>query len=171
MERLWAPWRLSYVTQTGPKRPGCFFCHAWQERDRREEHLALAHGRYAFVMMNRFPYNSGHLMVATARHIGEMEEVNADEAQELWHLMVLCKTILRDRLKPDGFNVGINQGGCAGAGVTDHLHIHIVPRWHGDTNFMPVLADTKVLPQALEAGYRELRSAFEAWEKGKDGVT
>lgn len=160
MKHLWAPWRFQYVTDTAPKREGCFFCHAWEEEGREEEHLLLGRTEHAFVMMNRFPYTCGHLMVAPASHVGNIEDVSAEESAEMWGLLVRTKLLLSRVMKPDGFNVGINQGKCAGAGVLDHLHIHLVPRWEGDSNFMPVVTDHRVLPQSLEDGYRVLRAAF-----------
>jgi ATP adenylyltransferase len=162
MTNLWAPWRLQYVTDTAPKEPGCFFCNAFAAGGDEKRHLLLARGERAFVLMNRYPYNNGHLMVAPVAHVGEVEAVDAVDAAEMWSLTVLAKNVLAESMRPDGFNVGINQGKCAGAGVLDHLHTHIVPRWEGDTNFMPVLADIKVMPQALEDAWEQLRPGFEA---------
>jgi ATP adenylyltransferase len=157
MERLWAPWRLQYVNDTFPKKPGCFFCNAWEDRGNEKEHLLLARGEKAFVMMNRFPYNNGHLMVAPVRHVGDMEEVTSAEAAEIWMLAAACKKIMAESMKAEGCNIGINQGKCAGAGVLDHIHVHVVPRWNGDTNFMPVMADARVVPQALQDCFDNLR--------------
>lgn len=159
MDTLWAPWRLEYVANEHPAE-GCFLCAAWAARGEEATHLLLGRGARAFVMMNRYPYNGGHLMIAPVRHVGGMEEVDAEEAAEMWRLSVLAKEVLHASLQAGGVNVGINQGRCAGAGVLDHLHIHVVPRWSGDTNFMPVLADTKVIPQGLDSAWRQLRSAF-----------
>lgn len=156
MERLWAPWRLQYVTDTAPKKPGCFFCNAWADVGAEAEHLLMHRGKVSLVMLNRFPYSSGHLMVAPVRHFGDFEEATAEEASEMWALTALCKKTMRRAMKPEGFNIGINQGKCAGAGVLDHLHVHIVPRWNGDTNFMPVMSDVRVMPQALEESWRIL---------------
>ncbi len=163
MKQIWAPWRLEYI-QGIDKRQGCFLCDAWNNPDRDRENLVLGRGRLALVIVNRYPYNSSHLMVAPARHVGQMEEVSNDEAAEIWELATTCKLILHAVLHTEGTNIGINQGLCAGAGVRDHLHVHVVPRWEGDTNFMPVLAGIKVMPQALEACYNKLRPAFA--EKG-----
>ena len=159
MKQLWAPWRLEYI-QNSEKREGCFLCDAWKEPGHDRENLVLARGKLASVIINRYPYNSSHLMVAPARHIGQIEEANPDEAAEIWGLITTCKLILHEILNTEGTNIGINQGLCAGAGVRDHLHVHVVPRWEGDTNFMPVIADVKVMPESLEACYDKLRPAF-----------
>ncbi len=151
MQRLWAPWRMSYINELGvPKKEGCFFCNAWSDVGNEKEHLVLGRGSSAFIMLNRFPYSNGHLMIAPALHAGSMEDIPDDVGAELWRLAVIAKRALADAVSPQGFNVGINQGRVAGAGVVDHLHIHIVPRWDGDVNFMPVFADVRVIPQALE---------------------
>lgn len=160
MKPLWAPWRLQYVSAPPETRNGCFFCDAWTDTGNESAHRLLCRGRLAFVMMNRFPYSVGHLMVAPVRHIGNMEDATPEEAAELWHLAVLCKTIQQDAIHAQGCNLGINQGTCAGAGVLDHLHLHVVPRWNGDTNFMPVLSGSRVMPQALDACYADLRPLF-----------
>jgi ATP adenylyltransferase len=162
MDRLWAPWRLAYVSDTYPKEPGCFLCNAWRAQGREAEYLVLGRGQLAFVMMNRFPYNNGHLLVAPVRHVGEMEQATLEEAAELWRLTAACKEIVTSALHADGSNIGLNQGRAAGAGVLDHLHIHVVPRWEGDTNFMPVLGEAKVMPQALADCYAQLRPGFAA---------
>jgi ATP adenylyltransferase len=159
MERIWAPWRLEYITNEPPAE-GCFFCNAWEARGEERAHLLLARGERAFVIVNRYPYNGGHIMVAPVRHIGEMQEVDAEEAAEIWRLAVVSKEVLETSMNAEGVNVGINQGLTAGAGVRDHLHVHLVPRWNGDTNFMPVLAETKVIPQGLESLWEQLRAAF-----------
>lgn len=160
MKSLWAPWRLQYVSAPPPAHGGCFFCEAWKDTGNEAAHLLLYRSRLAFVMMNRFPYSVGHLMVAPVRHIGNMEDATPEEAADLWRISVLCKTILHRVMRTGGCNVGINQGTCAGAGVLDHLHVHVVPRWNGDTNFMPVLSGARVMPQALDACYADLRPEF-----------
>lgn len=167
MERLWAPWRLAYVADTAPKAPGCFFCRACEAVGEEKPHLLLGRGDRAFVMLNRFPYVNGHLMVAPKRHVGTMDETTAEEGAELWRLTVEAKKVLTDAFRPDGFNIGINQGKVAGAGVLDHLHIHVVPRWNGDVNFMPVMADVRVIPQALESTFDALRPFFLSRLEGK----
>ena len=158
MEQLWAPWRMTYIGDVdGKKEEGCFFCNAWNQRGREEENLLLARGEQCFIMMNRYPYTNAHLMIAPARHAGSMEDVTTEEGCELWRLTTLAKMALTNAFAPHGFNIGINQGRVAGAGVVDHLHVHIVPRWSGDVNFMPVFADVRVIPQALEETWEKLR--------------
>ena len=160
MKRLWAPWRLTYVSGTMPRKPGCFFCDAWADLGNEPVHLVLARGVRSLAMLNRYPYTNGHLLIAPARHFGNMEEADADEMAEIWRLAVAAKAALTRAFAPDGFNIGINQGKTAGAGVADHLHLHIVPRWNGDCNFMPVLADVRVIPQALEDAFKSLNPIF-----------
>ncbi len=143
----------------GPPEPGCFLCTKAAE-DRDEESLIVHRTEAALVMLNLFPYNSGHLMVAPVSHGGDLALLPPEVGAELWRLTSLAVAVLEEEYRPDGFNVGMNLGRVAGAGVPDHLHIHIVPRWSGDTNFMPVTADTKVLPEALEQTYRRLRPRF-----------
>ncbi len=151
MQRLWAPWRMTYIGEVdAEKKEGCFFCNAWSDVGNEVEHLVLGRGDNCFIMMNRYPYSNAHLMIAPARHIGVMEETTREEGSELWRLTTIAKKALAAAINPDGFNIGINQGRVAGAGVVDHLHVHIVPRWSGDVNFMPVFADVRVIPQALE---------------------
>ncbi len=159
MRNLWAPWRLEYVENSASQR-GCFLCNAWNNPGHEEEHLLLQRGEKAFVIVNRYPYSNGHVMVSPVRHIGGMAAVDAAEAAEMWRLTVLCQEVLAEHFQAQGFNVGINLGACAGAGVRDHIHIHVVPRWEGDTNFMPVLSETKVIPQGLTEIYRRLRPGF-----------
>jgi ATP adenylyltransferase len=163
MNRLWAPWRSSYVTGLADqdKDGGCFFCAARDASEPRP-HLLLGRGKGVIIMMNRYPYNPGHLMVAPDMHAGEMEAIPAEVGAELWRVSTLCKRILHDALNAKGCNIGINQGRIAGAGVTDHLHVHVVPRWGGDANFMAVAGDTRVMSQGLLDLYDQLLPAFEA---------
>jgi len=159
MERIWAPWRGDYVT--GAKNPeGCFFCRKGQPGDDAARHI-LFRGRDCFVLLNRYPYNSGHLMIAPYRHTADFAGLSPREAAELLKLAQDSVRVLEERVKPQGFNLGFNLGRSAGAGVADHLHLHVVPRWDGDTNFMPVLGATRVMPQSLEEVYGLLRSGFE----------
>lgn len=161
MERLWAPWRMAYIgDENRDKDSGCFFCRAWEDKGNEQTHLVLGRSDSCFIMLNRFPYSNAHLMVAPVRHVGNMEDASPEEGAELWRLAALAKTRLSQALHPDGFNIGINQGKTAGAGVLDHLHVHVVPRWNGDVNFMPVLADIRVIPQALEDTWAQLRPFF-----------
>ncbi len=155
--QLWAPWRLEYV-QSADEQPGCIFCAARDGED--AERLVVHRSERAFVLLNRFPYASGHLMIAPARHAGEFGELADEEALELHRLAARALGALRGVFSPDGFNLGWNIGRVAGAGVPDHVHLHVVPRWAADNNFMPVVGGTRVLPQSLEDSWRELSAAF-----------
>ena len=158
MQRLWAPWRLSYV-QGERKRGGCIFCLAAQPGDDAAHHV-LHRGKRCFVMLNAFPYNSGHLMVSPRRHVASVEALKADELLELMTLTQRSLSALRATYGPDGFNLGVNEGEIAGAGFADHVHMHVVPRWAADNNFMAVTGDTRVLPQSLDDSYNALRERF-----------
>jgi ATP adenylyltransferase len=156
MDSLWAPWRIGYIKGIDkPKEEGCFLCNAGKS-DELKKNLVLAKEDNAFVIMNRFPYNPGHLMVVCNEHVGYIDEVAEGVEVEMWRLMVICKKALGKVMNAHGYNIGINQGRCAGAGVTDHLHIHVVPRWDGDNNFMSVTSDTRILSQALDELYDDL---------------
>ncbi|MBI5014293.1 MAG: HIT domain-containing protein [Deltaproteobacteria bacterium] len=154
---LWAPWRVEYVR--GPKAEGCVFCRALAAGEDRE-HLVLHRGESTFVVLNRFPYTSGHLMVVPRRHVALPEDLSAAEASELWAMLATSKRALDAFLAPQGYNVGLNLGAAAGAGVADHLHLHVVPRWVGDTNFMPVIGDVRVVSQHLLDVYDGLAARF-----------
>ncbi|GAB4279474.1 MAG: HIT domain-containing protein [Deferrisomatales bacterium] len=156
---LWAPWRIEYIR--APKDGECVFCAARDDGDDRAR-LVLLRGRQAFLVLNRYPYTSGHLMVVPNRHVAAPEDCTAEEAAELWSLMVRAKQALGEALSPQGFNVGFNVGKAAGAGIKDHLHLHVVPRWVGDTNFMPVLGDVRVVSQHLEETYDQLAARLPA---------
>ena len=156
-KQLWAPWRLEYV-QAADEQPGCIFCLARDGDD--EERFVVTRGERAFVLLNAFPYSSGHLMVAPTRHVGELAALEDDEALEIHRLATQALAALGATYGPDGYNLGWNLGRVAGAGVLDHVHLHVVPRWAGDTNFMPVLADVKVLPEHLEATRARLADAW-----------
>ena len=158
MEHLWAPWRIRYIL--GEKEAGCFFCRKSQEGDDAKNHIVIR-DRMCFALFNTYPYNAGHLMVAPYKHTGELDDLSEQELTELMMLTRRCKQLLARAIRPHGFNIGLNLGRPAGAGVLDHVHIHIVPRWEGDTNFMPVLADTHVVPQALDELYQVLRRHVE----------
>jgi ATP adenylyltransferase len=159
VKQLWAPWRLEYI-ESADEQEGCVFCHARDGDD--EKSLVVHRGKRAFVVLNKYPYASGHLMVAPNRHEGEFGDLEPDEALEVHRLAAAGLAALAETMRPQGFNVGWNLGRIAGAGVVDHVHLHVVPRWAGDTNFMPVLADVKVLPEALEATRRKLAQAWPA---------
>lgn len=156
--QLWAPWRLSYVTTDKPA--GCVFCAKQEDDD--DAALIAARGEHCYVVLNLFPYNNGHLMVVPMRHVADLADLTADESQEAQSLLCRCIGALRDCLGAEGFNVGLNLGEAAGAGIAQHLHWHVVPRWQGDTNFMPVLADTKVMPQHLQTTLGAVREALDA---------
>ena len=157
MQQLWAPGRLEYIGQAD-EQEGCIFCRAAEADD--EAGLVVHPGTGSFVLLNKFPYASGHLMVAPYRHTGEFAELDADEALEIHRLAGQGMGALAQVYAPQGFNLGWNLGRVAGAGVTDHVHLHVVPRWAGDTNFMPVLADVKVLPEHLVESRRKLADAW-----------
>ncbi len=157
MKRLWAPWRMEYIQQAKPA--GCIFCDKpEQERDR--ENLILYRGRHSFVIMNYYPYNNGHLMVVPYRHTADLAGLQEAEQLEMMGLLGRCTRILTEAMKSQAFNIGMNLGRIAGAGVDDHLHFHIVPRWNGDTNFMPVAGNTRVLSQGLTESWESLRRFF-----------
>ncbi|HVB77511.1 MAG TPA: HIT domain-containing protein [Candidatus Nitrosotalea sp.] len=159
MDNLYAPWRMELLE--GEREPGCLFCRAGAGSDGADS-LVVTVGRSSLVMLNRYPYNPGHLMVAPLRHTAELGELTEPETLELFGLVARCTGILRRLMAPDAFNVGLNLGQAAGAGIVDHLHVHVVPRWSGDTNFMPVLASTKVIPEHLASTREKLLAAFKA---------
>lgn len=156
---LWAPWRLEYVQQAHES-PGCVFCAEAAGELATEESLLVLRGERALAILNKFPYSSGHLLVAPVRHVGAYDELTDEEAAEIHRLCVASVKALDGTYGPDGFNLGWNLGHAAGAGIADHVHMHVVPRWSGDTNFMPVLADVKVLPEHLLATRDRLRHAL-----------
>lgn len=158
MQRLWAPWRLEYIV--GEKIDGCIFC-VFPQQDEDRKHKILARGDHAFVIMNTFPYSNGHLLIIPYRHTSDLSELTADESLEMMQLLQRSMIVLKQAYNPDGFNIGVNQGTAAGAGIADHIHMHIVPRWNGDTNFMPVFAEVKVIPEALETSYDKLKAIFD----------
>jgi ATP adenylyltransferase len=158
-KQLWAPWRLEYI-QSADDQPGCVFCLAAAGDD--ENGLVVNRGKRAFVLLNRFPYSSGHVLAAPYRHEAGLGQLDDAEALELHGLAVDAIEALGTAMRPDGFNVGWNLGRVAGAGLVDHVHLHVVPRWSGDTNFMPVLADVKVMPEHLVETRRRLADAWPA---------
>jgi ATP adenylyltransferase len=158
--RIWAPWRLAYVKDASKdSEEECIFC-AKPAANADEENLIVHRGEHSFVILNLYPYTNGHLMVSPYEHIGRIQELPAETVAEMMSLSQLAMTRLEDVYSPHGYNVGFNQGRVAGAGVEHHIHMHVVPRWGGDTNFMPVIADTKVMPQTLEQSYEALKGAF-----------
>jgi ATP adenylyltransferase len=156
---LWAPWRLEYVAQAGEE-PGCIFCAEAAGKLPEPESLVVHRGERCFVLLNKYPYSSGHLLVAPTRHVAALDELTDEEALEVHRLAVASLAALGRTAAPHGHNLGWNLGRVAGAGILDHLHLHVVPRWGGDTNFMPVLADVKVLPEHLRETRDRLRGAW-----------
>ena len=157
MKQLWAPWRMTYID--GPKEAGCIFCDKVRGEDLRSS-LVLAQTPHSLVMLNKYPYNNGHLLLAPKRHTNELSSLLADEYWDLCRAIKVAVDNLSRALKPGGFNLGMNLGRCAGAGVEDHLHWHVVPRWEGDTNFMPVTGEVRVIPQHLTESYDRLSPFF-----------
>jgi ATP adenylyltransferase len=158
LERLWSPWRLTYVART-EEPEGCVFCEALTSRD--AEPLVLFRGPSCFVILNLFPYNNGHLLIAPRRHTATLASLTDDELVELARLTQRAERALTEAYEPQGLNVGLNLGRPAGAGIADHLHVHVLPRWNGDTNFMSVVGKTRVLPEALAQTAARLRPVFE----------
>jgi len=154
MERLWSPWRLAYVTETARAANGCIFCEAAGD-------LVLIRGRYSYAILNLYPYNNGHLMIVPTRHVGTLAATTADERAELMRFTRHAEIALTEAYAPQGINVGMNLGRPAGAGIVDHLHVHLVPRWTGDTNFMSVVGNVRVLPEELGETAKRLRPIFE----------
>lgn len=158
MTRLWSPWRMQYLAEERPA--GCVFCLA-VEKDRDAENLVLWRGEHAFVILNRYPYNAGHLMVVPYAHVASTESLPPETLTEMMLLANRCLAALRETMAPEAFNIGANLGHAAGAGIAEHVHLHVVPRWEGDTNFLPVLADVRVVPELLADTYCKLRPALE----------
>lgn len=158
MKVIWAPWRIEYIA--GEKESGCIFCNIPPE-NKDKKNLILYRGDTCFIILNRFPYTNGHLMAVPYKHTNELNELEMNERAELFDLVIKCKNIL-GVIKPTGFNIGMNLGRAAGAGIDDHLHFHIVPRWDGDNNFMPVLGNIKIMPEYLEDTYDKLKEVLES---------
>ncbi|RKY37718.1 MAG: HIT family hydrolase [Candidatus Omnitrophota bacterium] len=154
MDKLWAPWRAEYIGKEKPD--GCIFCQKPVQNNDCVNYILLRK-KYVYAILNIYPYNNGHIMAVPYQHIAELGKLDKDVLHELMDLVIECQQILQEKLQPHGFNIGINSGSVAGAGFAQHLHIHIVPRWNGDTNFMPVLGSTKVISQSLEQLYSLLK--------------
>ena len=159
MDHMWAAWRMAYIAGLKGKVTGCLFCLLRQKKASPKS-LILLHGTHTFLMLNAFPYNCGHLMVVPRRHVGGTAHLTDEESLEFLQMTARGETALRTAYKPHGLNMGINLGRTSGAGVVGHIHMHIVPRWNGDTNFMPVVGGTKVLPEGLDTTYARLREAL-----------
>jgi ATP adenylyltransferase len=152
MNRLWAPWRMKYISGIGKKDEGCIFCAKPLETDDKAN-LILHRGDKNFVILNAYPYSNGHVLIVPYLHTSELDKLDDAVSGELWRLLVVCKKALGKAYAPDGFNVGMNIGRSAGAGIEQHLHVHIIPRWNGDVNFMPIMSDTRVISQGLGDTY------------------
>ena len=158
MEHLWAPWRMEFIV--GPKKKGCIFCDLPADRERARENLVLHVGLRAFAILNRYPYSCGHLMVVPLRHTNDFLSLTAEENAELSLVLQASVRILRDTYQPEGFNLGTNLGHPAGAGIREHLHHHVVPRWIGDSNFLPVIGEARSMPEYLLETYDRLREGY-----------
>ncbi|MCL5959446.1 MAG: HIT domain-containing protein [Chloroflexi bacterium] len=156
MKRLWTPWRMKLIL--GPKLEGCLFCEKARE-DNDKENLILYRGSTCFIMLNAYPYNNGHLMVVPYAHVGNVDQLDTPVLTDLMLLVKRSVIVLQRAMNPDGFNMGVNIGKVAGAGIEGHVHFHVVPRWLGDTNFMPVLGETRLIPEPLDVTYDKLIAA------------
>jgi len=156
MKVLWAPWRIEYITKE--RESCCIFCDTSNEDDDKKN-LILYRGETCFIILNRYPYTNGHLMTVPYKHTNELNDLDQEERNDLLELTIKCKNVL-NVMKPNGFNIGMNLGKVAGAGIDDHLHFHVVPRWDGDTNFMPVLGSIKIMPEYLDQTYDKLKEAL-----------
>jgi ATP adenylyltransferase len=160
MQRLWAPWRMEYIG--GEQRPGCLFCRVIADPNDPDSDLVLWRPEGAIVILNKFPYNPGHAMVAPVAHVATLEDLDDGATTDLMRAVRRTLTVLRESMNPDGINAGVNIGRAAGAGIPDHVHFHLVPRWNGDTNFMAVIDDVKIVNEALTQTSAKLRRAFAA---------
>jgi ATP adenylyltransferase len=158
MKRLWAPWRMTYIEEE--PRPGCLFCRVLKDPSDVDAERVVWRPEGAVVLLNKFPYNTGHVMVAPAAHKGDLADLDDAESAALMKALRRTVQVVRDSLQPEGFNIGANIGRAAGAGIPDHIHMHVVPRWNGDTNFMPVLGEVKVINEHLQETAEKLRRAF-----------
>jgi ATP adenylyltransferase len=159
MDKIWAPWRVKYITKILKEQKGCVFCRILKQK-KDKANLVLTRYKTCYAVMNIYPYNNGHFLIVPNRHVDDLSKLNREERLELLDLLDDVKAILKKVITPGGYNIGINVGRVAGAGFPGHLHIHLVPRWNGDVNFMPVTADTKVISQSLNALYDRLLDAY-----------
>lgn len=163
MDRLWSPWRYEYIASSDAANPdssGCVFCKLRDDPDKDEGNFVIHRASHNFIVLNIYPYISGHLLIVPYQHIGELDAAAKETTDELMDLTKRSQTALRDAYQPTGFNIGMNLGRSAGAGIVDHIHIHILPRWTGDTNFMSTVGDTRVIPEDLSTTYEKLRTRF-----------
>ena len=158
MDRLWAPWRQAYVTDAAPQKGGCVFCAILKEKKDRQN-LIFTRSAHSFAVLNLYPYNNGHSLIVPLRHVSDLDKLHPEERLDFFDLMSSSKQLLERVLKPDGFNIGMNLGKVAGAGVPGHVHMHVVPRWRGDVNFMPIVNGTRVISQSMKVLFRQLKEA------------
>ena len=167
MENLWAPWRLDYITSQDKNTGGCVFCESPKIKDDKENYIVYR-GIHCYVILNRFPYNNGHLLVSPVKHVPSLEHLSDKEALDLLNMVRRSIGILKKTMNPEGFNVGLNLGQVAGAGMEEHMHFHIVPRWNGDTNYMTVFGEVRVIPEHIKETYRKLRLSFDKLRDVRD---
>lgn len=167
MKQLWCPWRLEYIL--GPKPDACVFCLP-ESTAEDEERLVVYRGTWNFVILNKFPYNNGHIMVTPFRHVMDIAALTPEESTELFQLLQIGSTVLRQRFSPQGINIGLNLGEAAGAGIREHLHFHLVPRWNGDSSFMAVMDEVRVIPEHLQTTYAALKPLFDHYAKGEGDI-
>jgi len=158
VNKIWAPWRMKYIL-SDKKEDGCVFCNAYMTKND-EEKLVVYRSEYSFVIMNLYPYNAGHLLVVPNKHIDSPDLLDQNSKLDMFNLVTRSMQVLEEALHPDGFNMGMNIKRVAGAGIEDHMHIHIVPRWNGDTNFIPIIADTKVISEGINDTYQKIKKVF-----------
>jgi ATP adenylyltransferase len=161
MDLLWSPWRYDYIKANNDKKDDCVFCSILSNSASDEEKFILHRAEFNFIILNIYPYISGHLMIVPFEHTAELDELPVDTSAEMMELAKRCQTVLREAYRPNGFNLGINLGKAAGAGVAEHLHLHILPRWVGDANFMTSVGETRTIPEALSSTYEKLKGKFE----------
>lgn len=159
MDKLWAPWRTDYITTISKEEHGCVFCNMIEKNDD-QKNLIFIRQEHCFAVLNLYPYNNGHSLILPNRHVDDLSQLKKYEREALFDLLDEVKSLMQETLKPEGFNIGINLGHAAGAGIPGHLHVHIVPRWKGDSNFMPVVGGTKVISQSLQSCYELLNNAY-----------
>lgn len=166
MERLWAPWRMEFIQELREKGSGCLFCEMGAAGDDRER-MVLHRGKHCYTMLNRFPYNNGHIMIVPYKHTGDLLELSDEEHAEIMRMCAHSVKIMTESMDAEGFNCGFNIGAVAGAGIRDHIHLHVVPRWSGDSNFMPVISDTRTMPEYLEKTYDRLIGGYSKIQGGR----